>query len=35
VKKSSNTSRQCTGTTKKGSRCKNKTTKSNGRCYLH
>jgi hypothetical protein len=34
-KKSSTTSRQCTGTTKKGSRCKNKTTNSNGRCHLH
>ena len=26
---------QCTGTTKKGARCKNRTTNSNGRCYLH
>ncbi len=26
---------QCSGTTKKGARCKNKTTNSNGRCYLH
>jgi hypothetical protein len=26
---------QCLGTTKKGSRCKNKTTNENGRCYLH
>lgn len=33
VKKSS--SSQCTGTTKKGNRCKNKTLNSNGRCYLH
>lgn len=32
---SSSTLRQCTGTTKKGTRCKNKTTNSNGRCYLH
>jgi hypothetical protein len=31
----SSSSSQCTGTTKKGSRCKNRTTNSNGRCYLH
>lgn len=35
TKKTSTTSRQCTGTTKKGARCKNMTTNSNGRCYLH
>jgi len=29
------TSVQCTGTTKKGPRCRNKTTNSNGRCHLH
>ena len=29
------TSVQCSGTTKKGSRCKNKTLSSNGRCHLH
>jgi len=29
------TSSQCVGTTKKRSRCKNKTTNSNGRCHLH
>jgi hypothetical protein len=29
------TSTQCTGTTKKGARCKNKTTNASGRCYLH
>lgn len=29
------TSTQCTGTTKKGARCKKMTTNSNGRCYLH
>jgi hypothetical protein len=29
------TARQCSGTTKKGARCKNKTTNSNGRCHLH
>lgn len=34
-KKSSSTSSQCIGTTKKGNRCKNKTTNSNGRCHLH
>ena len=32
---SSGTSSQCIGTTKKGRRCKNRTTNSNGRCYLH
>lgn len=32
---SSSTLSQCTGTTKKGNRCKNKTTNSNGRCRLH
>ena len=29
------TSVQCGGTTKSGSRCKNKTTSCNGLCYLH
>jgi len=29
------TARQCTGTTKAGNRCKNKTTNCSGRCYLH
>ena len=29
------TSRQCIALTKKGTRCKNKTTNSNGRCHLH
>jgi hypothetical protein len=29
------TARQCTGITKKGARCKNKTTNTNGRCHLH
>ena len=29
------TASQCTGTTKKGARCRNRTTNSNGRCYLH
>lgn len=35
TKKSSTTSRQCSGTTKKGARCKNMTTNSSGRCHLH
>jgi hypothetical protein len=35
TKKASTTSAQCTGTTKKGARCRNKTTNTNGRCYLH
>lgn len=29
------TSQQCIGITKKGNRCKNRTTNSNWRCYLH
>ena len=29
------TSVQCTGTTQKGLRCRNKTTNPNGRCHLH
>jgi hypothetical protein len=33
--KSPSTSTQCTGTTKKGARCKNRTTNSNGRCHHH
>ena len=33
--KESTTSQQCFGTTKKGARCMNKTTNSNGRCHLH
>lgn len=35
AKKSSTTSTQCAGITKKGARCRNKTINSNGRCYLH
>lgn len=35
TKKASTTSKQCSGTTKKGQRCKNRTTNSNGRCHLH
>lgn len=34
-KKPSGVSTQCTGTTQKGYRCKNRTTNSNGRCHLH
>ena len=34
-KKSSSPTTQCTGTTKKGNRCKNKTSNSSGRCHLH
>ncbi|MFM8432768.1 MAG: HNH endonuclease [Bacteroidota bacterium] len=33
--KTTGTSSQCTGTTKKGTRCKNKTRDSGGRCHLH
>jgi hypothetical protein len=33
--KSSVTSSQCLGTTKKGNRCKKTTSKANGRCHLH
>lgn len=35
TKKVSSTSQQCFGTTKRGTRCKKKTTNSNGRCHLH
>lgn len=35
TKKSSITSIRCNGTTKKGARCKNKTSNLNGRCHLH
>lgn len=31
----SSTSNQCSGTTKKGLRCRNRTTNPSGRCYLH
>ena len=34
-KSSSNSTVQCSGYTKKGNRCKNNTTNSNGRCHLH
>ena len=33
--KLSNTSTQCIGTTKKGTRCKKRTSNPNGRCHLH
>jgi hypothetical protein len=33
VKKTSSV--QCSGTTQNGTRCKNSTLSSNGRCYLH
>ena len=35
TKKASTYSQQCSGTTKKGTRCKKRTTNSNGRCHLH
>jgi len=35
TKKTTTTAQQCSGTTKKGERCKNRTTNSNGRCHLH
>ncbi len=35
VKKSTAYATQCYGTTKKGARCKNRTTNSSGRCHLH
>jgi len=35
TKKSSSTTVQCTGTTKKGARCRKKTTNTYGRCHLH
>lgn len=35
TKNHSTSSTQCTGTTKKGARCKKMTTNANGRCYLH
>ena len=35
TKKTATTAQQCTGTTKKGARCKKRTTNSNGRCHLH
>jgi hypothetical protein len=34
-KSNSTTATQCTGTTQKGFRCKNKTTHSSGRCHHH
>ncbi len=34
-KASSTTAKQCTGTTQKGARCKNRTTDSSGSCHHH
>jgi hypothetical protein len=34
-KRESSTSHQCYGTTKKGARCKKRTTNSDGRCHIH
>lgn len=33
--KATTTATQCTGTTKKGLRCRNRTTNQSGRCHLH
>jgi len=35
TKKSATSSKQCSGTTKKGARCKNRTKNISGRCYHH
>ena len=35
TKKSSTSAKQCSGTTKKGARCKNRTKNTSGRCYHH
>lgn len=35
AKSPANNAEQCSGITKKGVRCKNKTTNSSGRCHLH
>lgn len=35
VGRSSGEATQCTGTTQKGARCRNKTTSSSGRCHYH
>ena len=35
TKKSETKAQQCSGTTKKGARCKKMTTNANGRCHLH
>ena len=34
-RQSHSTARQCSGTTQKGARCKNRTTSSSGRCHHH
>ena len=35
TKKTSTTARQCSGTTKKGARCRKRTKHSSGRCHYH
>ena len=35
TKKSSTSAKQCSGTTKKGARCKNRTKNTSGRCHHH
>lgn len=35
TKKKATSSQQCIGTTKKGTRCKKRTSNSNGRCHIH
>lgn len=35
TKQATATATQCSGTTKKGARCKNRTKNSSGRCHLH
>lgn len=35
AKSSSTSAKQCSGTTQKGARCKNRTTNSSGRCHHH
>ena len=35
TKQSSTTAKQCSGTTKKGARCRNRTKHSSGRCHHH
>jgi len=35
IKETATTSQQCSGSTKKGVRCKKKTSHSTGRCHLH
>jgi hypothetical protein len=35
ISSSTTSARQCSGTTQKGARCRNKTKNSSGRCHLH